>query len=71
MAKSGPAPQIVTSYHFTPAPFPGTLITLLREPPLMFPAARRHRVYDLIETYEREYGAFPHDKITGQATGTR
>lgn len=27
------------------------------------PAARRHRVYDLIETYEREYGDFPHDRV--------
>jgi hypothetical protein len=35
MAKSGPAPQIVTSYHFTPAPFLGTLTMLLRECGLM------------------------------------
>jgi hypothetical protein len=27
------------------------------------PATRRHRVYDLIEAYEREYGQFPHDRV--------
>lgn len=27
------------------------------------PATRRHRVYDLIEVYEREYGEFPHDRV--------
>lgn len=27
------------------------------------PVARRHRVYDLIETYERECGEFPHDRV--------
>jgi hypothetical protein len=27
------------------------------------PATRRHRVYDLIEVYEREHGPFPHDRV--------
>lgn len=27
------------------------------------PAARRHRIYDLIGVYEREHGAFPHDRV--------
>jgi hypothetical protein len=27
------------------------------------PETRKHRVYDLIEAYEREYGEFPHDRV--------
>lgn len=27
------------------------------------PVTRRHRVYDLIGVYEREYGEFPHDRV--------
>jgi hypothetical protein len=27
------------------------------------PATRRHRVYDLIEVYEREHGQFPHGRV--------
>lgn len=27
------------------------------------PTTRRHRVYDLIEVYEREHGEFPHDRV--------
>jgi hypothetical protein len=27
------------------------------------PATRQHRVYDLIEVYEREHGEFPHDRV--------
>ncbi|MGW2371727.1 4Fe-4S cluster-binding domain-containing protein [Kitasatospora sp. NPDC001683] len=27
------------------------------------PASREHRVYDLIDAYEQQYGAFPHDRV--------
>jgi hypothetical protein len=27
------------------------------------PATREHRVYDLIEVYEREHGPFPHERV--------